>query len=128
MGNVKKFSTEVEKLRQIKEVKAVYLFGSLVKKKITPFSDIDICVITKGASESTKAEISSLSSEKLQVSVFEDLPVNIQIRVFKEGKPLIVKDSKFVASLKAKTISRFLDFKPVLVYYYKKALGLKYEI
>ncbi len=56
-----KFSLPLERLEKIKAVKAVYLFGSLAKKKATPLSDIDICVITTDADERTKAEISSIS-------------------------------------------------------------------
>ena len=125
--NLNKIQELVEKLKPFKEVKAVYLFGSVAKGKATPLSDIDICVITDKVSEEVKAEISSLSSEKIEVSIFEDLPMSLQVRVFKEGKVLFMGDERFISSMRADLISRYLDFKPILKRYYEKALGLAYE-
>lgn len=51
-----------------------------------------------------------------------------QFRVFKEGKIIFLWDEKFFNSLKAETISRFLDFKPIIERYFKKVYGWKYEI
>lgn len=125
--NLKEIEELVGKLEPFKEVKAVYLFGSQVKGKATPLSDIDICVVTDKAGEYVKAEISSLSSEKVEVSIFEDLPMNLQVRVFKEGKVLFMGDERFISSIKADLISKYLDFKPILKRYYEKALGLAYD-
>jgi len=125
--NLKKIQELVGKLKPFKEVKAIYLFGSAAKGKATPLSDIDICTITDKASEEVKTEISSLSSEKVGVSLFEDLPINIRIKVLKEGKVLFMRDEKVVSSIRADLISRYLDFKPILKRYYEKSLGLAYE-
>ncbi len=122
------FKKIIRQLKDIKEIKAVYLFGSVAKKRATPISDIDICVITDKINEDLKAKISSVSSEKINLSLFWDLPINIQIRIFKEGKKILVRDEKFLSSLRSETISRFLDFKPIIKRYYKKALGMKYEV
>jgi len=122
------FKKIIRQLKDIKEIKAIYLFGSVAKERATPVSDIDICVITDKISEDLKAKISSVSSEKINLSLFWDLPINIQIRIFKEGKKIFVRDEKFLSSLRSETISRFLDFKPIIKRYYKKALGIKYEV
>ena len=104
------------------------MFGSQTKKKATPISDIDICVIGKNLSEKEKAELESLGNDKIQITFFDELPVAIKFRVFKEGENIFLRDEKFFNSLKAETISRFLDFKHLLDRYFKKVYGWKYEI
>ena len=96
--NLNQIHELVEKLKPFNEVKAVYLFGSQAKGKATPLSDIDICAVTDKAGENVKAKISSLSSEKIEISILEDLPVNVQVRVFKEGEVLYMRDERFVSS------------------------------
>ncbi len=125
--NLTEIEELVKKLEPFNEVKAVYLFGSVAKGKATRLSDIDICVITDKAGEDVKAEISCLSSEKIEICLLEDLPMNLQVRVFKEGKVLFMRNERFISSIRADLISKYLDFKPILKRYYEKALGLAYE-
>jgi predicted nucleotidyltransferase len=118
----------VNKIKAYKEVKAIILFGSYAKNRATPISDVDICVITKKANEKIKANIAALGNEKVQIVLWDELHLPIKFRILKEGKFLFVRDESFISSLKAETISRFLDFKPILDNYYKKVYGWKYEI
>ena len=113
-----------------KHITAVYVFGSYAKKKNTPLSDIDVCVFTDSIkiTEKMRSDIISHGSDELDINIFSELPITVQIRVFNEGIPLFVRDEEFVNHIQAETISRFLDFKPVLHTYYKKALGMEYEI
>jgi predicted nucleotidyltransferase len=104
------------------------LFGSFAKKRETPISDIDICVIGKRLKEREKAEIEGLGNEKVRIVFFEELPLPVRYRVFKEGKFLYLRDEAFINSLKAETMTYFLDFKPVLDRYFRKVYGWKYEI
>lgn len=72
----------VKELKKIKEVKAIYLFGSYAKGTEKPISDIDICVITeKNISRGKKEEIVSNSGRKIQISLFWDLPVFVRYNV-----------------------------------------------
>jgi predicted nucleotidyltransferase len=118
----------VEKIRKEKNVNAIILFGSYAKKRATPISDIDICVILKKIDEKTKSRISALENERIQIVFWDEIHLALKFRVLKEGKVLYVKDTNFLNSLKAETISRFLDFKPILERYYEKVYGWKYEI
>ena len=104
----------VSELKSISGVEAIYLFGSCAKGKAKPFSDIDICVVTRRISESKKSEILSISSKKIDTSIFWDLPPAIQYRVIKEGKPLFIGNELFLHRVRVGAISRYLDFKPVL--------------
>ena len=121
-------SNIVNELKKIKKVVAIILFGSYAKKRATPISDVDICVVTKEANEKVKSNIVALGNEKIQIVLWDELHLPIKFRVLKEGKFLFVRDESSVSSLKAETISRFLDFKPILDSYYKKVYGWKYEI
>lgn len=103
----------LEELKGMNGVKAVYLFGSYAKGKELPFSDIDICAIGK-FNEKEKSEISSLSSEKIQISIFDELPIYIKFRVFKEGKQLFCRDEEFLQKVTFSTLKEYLDFKPLL--------------
>jgi len=118
----------IEKIRKEKNVNAIILFGSYAKKRATPISDIDICVILKKIDEKTKSRISALENEKIQIVFWDEIHLALKFRILKEGKVLYVKDINFLNSLKAETISRFLDFKPILERYYEKVYGWKYEI
>lgn len=104
------------------------MFGSYAKKRATPISDVDLCVIGRKLKEREKAEIEALGNEKIRIVFFDELPLPVKFRVFKEGKFLYLKDKAFITSLKAETVSRFLDFKPILDRYCKKVYGWEYEI
>ncbi|MEM4605594.1 MAG: nucleotidyltransferase domain-containing protein [Candidatus Pacearchaeota archaeon] len=104
----------VEKISKNKKVFAVYLFGSHAKRRISPLSDIDICIIGN-LNNSEKMKILSLFSENYDVSFFEDLPIWIQIRVFREGKQLFVRDFKKIYPIVFEKIKEYEDFKPLLL-------------
>jgi|SRR3989344_6141987 len=101
-------------LSEDSKVKAVYLFGSQATGKAGPLSDIDICVIAPGLSEQEKSNIWSYASEKVEVVLFDDLPLTIKNRVFREGKPLYVANQKYIDDLNWRTTKEYWDFKPIL--------------
>ncbi len=111
----------ISELIKIKEVAAIYLFGSYAKNKIKPYSDIDLCLITKkGLPDKKKALLGSYSSDKIDISLFWDLPVSIRFRVFHEGKLLYCKDELFLLRVKVDTIKEYLDFQPVIERHVKR--------
>ena len=101
-------------LSEDSKVKAVYLFGSQATGKAGPLSDIDICVIAPGLSEQEKSNIWSYASEKVEVVLFDDIPLTIKNRVFREGKPLYVANQKYIDDLNWRTTKEYWDFKPIL--------------
>jgi len=121
-----RFVTKVEELSKIakeiaknKNVKAIYLFGSQVSGKAHQLSDIDLCIIT----ENGKEDIDYPTTDNLDVSFFHLLPITIQYRVLKEGKPLVIKDKEFIYKLKIKTLQKYLDIKPLLNKYLMERFG-----
>jgi hypothetical protein len=125
------YSTKLEEIPEIAKeianlngVKAIYLFGSHAKNKTHPLSDIDICVINFDKEESLSEKLNEYSSDNLDISLFSKLPLNIQIRVLREGKALIVKDEEYIKKLKFITLRRYLDFKPAIDRFCKETLNV----
>ena len=112
-----------KKIAKIKNVKAVYLFGSYARKEQHGLSDIDLCVIGD-LSEKEELEIMGYCTDNLDVSAFNQLPIYIKIRVFREGKTLVVKDTKYLDYVKLKTIKEYLDYKPLINKYIREALNV----
>ena len=112
----------IAELSRNPKIKAIYLFGSRATGKAGALSDTDVCVIAPGISEKEKREILSYSSEKIDVVIFEDLPLTIKVRVFKEGKPLFVADRRPIDELRWRTLKEYLDFKPRLSVFIKAYL------
>lgn len=104
----------VSELKGIKEVQAVYLFGSHARGEAGPMSDIDICVVApKDLNREKKSDLMGPCSDVLNVHVFWDMPAHIRVRVIKEGKLLFEAD--WVANHRAQlqTIKEYLDFRPL---------------
>jgi len=105
----------LEYLSALPAVRAVYLFGSRAKGKALPMSDLDICVITRArTSESVKADIRSFSDDKMDISLFWDLPVAMRYRVLKEGRLLMKRDDGALHSVITGTLREYFDFVPVI--------------
>jgi len=115
----------VNELKKIKDVKIIYLFGSYAKRTEKPISDIDICIITKkNISRDKKEEIGSYSGPKVEISFFWDLPLTVQYKVLKEGKPLFQKDESFLHEVTVNTLKKYLDFKPTIEKFTRVYIGV----
>ncbi len=99
----------VEELRKYPEVMVIILFGSHARGKAKPISDIDIAVITKDTDRNLEAEISSFSSDILDVAPFFRLPLYIQFEVFKHGKILFVRDDEYFLQVKRRVLREYLE-------------------
>lgn len=111
-----------KEIAKIKNVKAVYLFGGYAKGAQHSLSDIDICIIGN-LSENEKYRALSPLSDNLDIVFFDMLPITIKFRVFKEGKPLVIKDKEWINRTKLKTLAEYLDFKPALNKFCMETLG-----
>ncbi len=101
----------LKKAKKDKDVLAVALFGSSVQNK-EYYRDIDICIILKQKFlnlDMAKKHIAyaGIVSDKVDVSIFQQLPVYIRMRVLKEGKFLIIKDQSKMYKLAFQTIREF---------------------
>lgn len=100
----------INTLKRDRNIIALYLFGSHSTSRETPLSDIDLCVFTKEITSSSILKIKSFGSEKIDISLFDTLPIYLKPEVFK-GKPLFIKDKYFVAEKFAKSFRGYQDFK-----------------
>ena len=110
----RKLSLIVKSIRKIKSTQAIYLFGSEARGEAGPLSDIDICVIAPHASEQEKNDIESCASPGVDVVLFEDIPLVIQVRIFREGKLLYAAHQRYVDDLAWRTLKEYFDYKPIL--------------
>lgn len=105
----------VDEIKKIKGVQAVVLFGSTARGEQKPISDVDICVLAdKKISINAKDDIASFSSEKIDISIFWDLPASVRLKVLKEGKILFSRSEESFHSASVETVSEYLDFKHIL--------------
>mgnify|MGYP000370017604 CR=1 FL=1 len=99
----------VRYLKKYPNVAAIILFGSSARGKTKPLSDIDIAVIIKKPSKKIEADVSSLSSNLLDVVNFHRLPLYIQFEVLKYGQPLFIKDKKYFLKVKMEVLREYLE-------------------
>jgi predicted nucleotidyltransferase len=99
----------VEDLKKYPEVMVILLFGSYARGKTKPISDIDIAVMFKEAKRTLEAEISSFSSDILDVVPFSRLPLYIQFEVIKYGKILFMRDEEYFIEVKRGVLREYLE-------------------
>ena len=104
----------VESLKKYPEVVAIILYGSYAKGKEKPLSDIDVAVILKD--KSLEAEVSSFSSNVLDVVPFHRLPLYIKFEVLKHGKVLFLRDREDFMNVKKRILRDYLE----MSYLYKR--------
>src|SRR3989338_1039652 len=106
----------VKKLKKYNFVKAIIQFGSSIAKNEKPLSDIDIAVITNSEDKKIDSEIFSHASEKIDIAIFNRLPLYIQFEVFKHGKILFANDKKFLLKIKQIVLKQYLE----MSYFYER--------
>ncbi len=105
----------VEELREQDAVLGIILFGSVARGCERPYSDIDLCVVTKkGTSDDQRMELLSYGSETIDISIFSDLPIQIRFRVIREGRVLFVRDPLALHRITASTVREYLDIEPLI--------------
>jgi uncharacterized protein len=115
----------LEDLNGIRDVEAAYLYGSRAAGKGKPYSDYDICVITrKGLGAGGKERIMSAAWDNVDVNIYWDLSPAVRYRMFKEGKPLLNRNSRLVNRLKADAVLEYMDLKPLLQKHSRRTLAL----
>jgi len=96
-----------------RKIDSVYLFGSFANGKFNNLSDVDVCFFGEYSWED-KIKIISLFDEIFDVSFFQDLPIWIRIRVFREGKRIYTKGVKKEYAYLFSTIREYEDFLPII--------------
>jgi len=92
----------VKLVKSYDRVHSIIVFGSSVRGEATEDSDIDICIIEDPGYDLNlveKLKIMRNLPEKIDISFFHDLPLNIRQRVLQEGEILYTKDDYYVFTL-----------------------------
>ncbi len=103
----------IEKAKLDDDILAVVVYGSYVKN--AEYNDIDVSLALfrsrVGKINSLQKEI-EYSEPGLDVHIFQDLPLYIQVRVLEEGKIYCVKDEDEYFDLVMYTLREWEYFKP----------------
>ncbi|MBW6470107.1 MAG: nucleotidyltransferase domain-containing protein [Methanosarcinaceae archaeon] len=101
-------------LRNFKFIHSIILFGSRARGREGESSDIDLCIIPKpGISVNLRDRIAleNLVPQDVDISLFDDLPVNIRNSVLHEGKVLHTDDLYYVLTLAKENDLEYAGYK-----------------
>lgn len=115
-AKLEKFMHVVRASKEFKKVEFIILYGSVAAGRANKLSDVDVCVYFGGGKdEAFDFQVKLSYDEKIDVQMFQQLPLYVRIEVLK-GKVLYAKSKRFVYDVAYRTIQEFEDFKP---YYYE---------
>ncbi len=94
------------------EVLAVILFGSRARGEVA--RDVDVCLVLypEKASRGFEKRIEYSANEKLDIHVFQELPLYIRKRVLADGKILLCKDEDLFYDIASAAVREFEYFRP----------------
>ena len=105
------------------EVVAVYLFGSAARGTRGKRSDVDIAVLTRAGGTSrhrsrslveyVQAACDALGTDDVDVVLLRRAPIALRHEVFREGKPLLVRDPEALSRFRLESSREYLDTIPL---------------
>ena len=106
-------------------IAAAYLFGSVARGTAGPRSDVDVGVLyeedppltLEGLGLRLEGDLESLLGKPVQVVVLNHAPVDLAIRVLRDGKLLVDRDRSKRVRFEVKTRFDFWDLEPYLRLY-----------
>ena len=108
------------------DVIALVIFGSVARGQARSISDIDLCIVTpKNLPQSSRWDLLSYGSEKIEVNLFCDLPITIRFRVIREGRVMFLKRHLLFHRIKAETVREYLDIAPLIRRHCLHAMGIR---
>lgn len=118
-----RFSTLGARFSAFPEVVAVYLFGSAARRTRGKRSDVDIAVLirARGTShrrsrslvEYVQAACDALGTDNVDVVLLHRAPIALRHEVFREGKPLLVRDPEALTRFRLESSREYLDTIPL---------------
>jgi len=127
----------IQKAASDEEVLAVFLYGSRIdgSQTETPESDLDICLVLQtggrkvdphgDAASFTRKRLSYLSAinpEKLDIQIFQQLPIYVRKEVLAKGKLEYCRDKNTLYQMAYRTVQEYEDFAPRFREYLYKTL------
>lgn len=104
----------IEKINEDKNILAVILFGSYARKE--KYRDIDICLVlfkklNNLEMSKKRQDYLSISKSKIDIQIFQQLPLFIRKRILKEGKIILSKNEDKLYEIAIQTIKEFEFYK-----------------
>lgn len=99
------------------DIVAVVLFGSHARGEGSAVSDVDICIFLRprkyAAAEIHGKRLSyqEVVSDKVDIQVFQQLPVPVRSQILKEAKKILVKDEDELYRIAFETVRELEDFR-----------------
>ena len=127
-GFQNKLKAEIKFLEKDQDILLVYLFGSQAQNETGPLSDIDLAVLLKPAAKKDYFEkkltllglfTDFFGRDDIDLVILNEAPLVLKYNILKDGKPLFIRDEELHVNLIQKTISEYLDFKPILNVHYQ---------
>jgi predicted nucleotidyltransferase len=121
-----KIEDVVSTLIKFKLIHSIVLFGSRATGTQREKSDFDLCIIPNlGVSISLKERLTLKNSlpENIDISLIDELPVNIRKRVFLEGKVLYTKDLYYILTLAKQTDMEYSKYRNLKIDYHKAVMN-----
>ena len=113
-------------LTKFKLIHSIILFGSRARGTQKEKSDFDLCIIPDpDVSIGLKERIALENSlpDNIDISLIDELPVNIRKRVFLEGKVLYTKDLYYILTLAKQTEMEYLKYRNLKKDYHKAVMN-----
>ncbi|HEY3569357.1 MAG TPA: nucleotidyltransferase domain-containing protein [Thermoanaerobaculia bacterium] len=106
-------------------ITAAYLFGSVARGTAGPRSDVDVGVLyeedppltLEGLGLRLEGDLESLLEKPVQLVVLNHAPVDLAIRVLRDGKLLVDRDRSKRIDFEVKARFEFFDLEPYLKLY-----------
>jgi len=106
------------------DVVLAYLFGSHARGQAGPLSDVDVAVLLASQPDGDhcfdrRLEIMGglmdiLRVNDVDVAILNQTPLALRYRVVRDGVLLFCRDHQAMIEFRVRTVSEYLDFKPVI--------------
>lgn len=114
MDREKQLAPLIEKAEKDKDILAVILFGSYVQGE--RHRDIDVCLVLDsqraGKISLPRKSLEYIKKFDLDIHLYQELPIYIQIRVLKEGEVILCRDEDALYDQAIRTSRLFEDYLP----------------
>jgi predicted nucleotidyltransferase len=96
------------------------VFGSTERGTAGPHSDLDLAIgLAKGVHLSALeigeivSRIEAVARTTVDLVILDTAPPGLAYRVFRDGRPLFVRDAAALVDRKARAVLEYLDFQPI---------------
>jgi hypothetical protein len=115
----------VDHFRSHTGVAAVYLFGSIARGTARTDSDVDVAVLfhdpplrtLNGPRFVVEGELERALGAPIDLVVLNDAPVDLRIRVLRDGRLLVDRDPSVRIAFEVRTRNEAFDLEPILARY-----------